>query len=99
MNTALKNCVHPARPRREVQYVISELVHRLHHANDWLVWPLQRFQALASLAVLQVVLLFCGLHVDTCLLHTIHPAAAFYLFFVESLFPTSTPLHCAPQCT
>ncbi|DBA72856.1 TPA: hypothetical protein ACH3X2_009827 [Trebouxia sp. C0005] len=32
----LKNCVHPARPRREVQYVISELVHRLHHANDWL---------------------------------------------------------------
>ncbi len=36
---ALKNCVHPARPRREVQYVISELVHRLHHANDWLVHP------------------------------------------------------------
>ena len=34
---ALKNCVHPARPRREVQYVIAELVHRLHHANDWLV--------------------------------------------------------------
>lgn len=32
----LKNAVHPARPRREVQYVISELMHRLHHANDWL---------------------------------------------------------------
>ena len=34
---ALKGAVHPARPRREVQYVISELVHRLHHASDWLV--------------------------------------------------------------
>ena len=34
---ALKNAVHPARPRREVQYVISELMHRLHHSNDWLV--------------------------------------------------------------
>ena len=37
LTAALKNCVHPARPRREVQYVISELVHRLHHSNDWLV--------------------------------------------------------------
>ena len=35
--TALKNAVHPAKPRREVQYLIVELLKRLYTANDWVV--------------------------------------------------------------
>ncbi len=35
--TALKNAVHPAKPRREVQYLIIELLKRLYTANDWVV--------------------------------------------------------------
>lgn len=31
----LKNAVHPAKPRREVHYIIQELLKRLHSATDW----------------------------------------------------------------
>jgi hypothetical protein len=34
---ALKMAVHPTAPRKEVGYVIQELLKRLHDASDWLV--------------------------------------------------------------
>ena len=37
MSAALKSAVTPAQPRRQVAYIISELVKRLKEATDWLV--------------------------------------------------------------
>ena len=37
MPAALKGAVTPAQPRRQVAYVINELVKRLKQATDWLV--------------------------------------------------------------
>ena len=42
---ALKNSVHPAKPRMEVHYVITELLRRLHAATDWVVRALERAPA------------------------------------------------------
>ena len=37
MSAALKGAVTPAQPRRQVTYIISELVKRMKEATDWLV--------------------------------------------------------------
>ena len=39
MPAALKQAVTPAQPRRQVTYVVAELVKRLKEATDWLVSP------------------------------------------------------------